>query len=69
MIVTILPLLGQVHGALQFCDRIGVEYFKEDIFALSTLVVVRDGDTLVIAILLADYRTILMSKIIEALTH
>ncbi len=69
MIVTILPLLGQVHGALQFCGRIGVEYFKEDIFALSTLVVVRDGDTLAIAILLADYRTILMSKIIEALSH
>ena len=66
MIVTILPL---VHGALQFCGRIGAEYFKEDIFALSTLVVVRDGDTLAIAILLADYRTILMSKIIEALSH
>ena len=63
------PARATARGDVEFCDRMGIDYFKEDIFELSTFLVVKDRDSLTIAILLAGYTMILTSKTIEALSH
>ena len=64
-------LEDDIKSAAPFSFAIGWEsaIFGRIFFALLTLAVTRDGDSSAIAILLAEYRTILMSKIIEALSH
>lgn len=64
-----IPARAKLFGVIELCSRIRINYFKKIFFAYSTLVVVRDEDSLAIAILLAKYRTILTLKIIEALSH
>lgn len=60
---------AKVGGVVEFCDQVGIDYFKQDISELSMFLIAKDKDSSTTAVLLADYRMILTSKNITAFSH
>lgn len=70
IIVSTLHLLGPKSATpLSFAIGWGLTTVRDIFFEPSTFLVVKDRDSLTIAILLAGYRMILTSKTIEDLSH
>ena len=56
------PTRAKFRGAVEFRDRIGIDYFKEDNFRAFNVSSREGWDSSMIAILLADYIMILMLR-------